>query len=308
MITRSRPDRTMMTSVKATSAKNNDFKATRTKNSQSTNSARQSNFKLGSKYFDQWFAQGLAQGFAQGFTQGFARGFAKAISDRLLVPIFEIIEAVFAFSFSFLGYRKLGKRVFDFLFALSVLVLFSPVYLFLALLIYLSSPGPILYVQRRIGRHGKAFSCMKFRTMIVDADVALEQLLNQCPASKAEFEDCFKLKDDPRITPIGKWLRMTSLDEFPQFWNVLIGDMSIVGPRPLVQEELPKYGVAINQVLTIRPGITGLWQVSGRNDIPYDQRIQIDSKYVRRHSIWLDLKIIFKTIGVVIFPKGNGAY
>jgi uncharacterized protein YjbI with pentapeptide repeats len=146
------------------------------------------------------------------------------------------------------------------------------------------------------------------KIMIVDADLALEQLLNQCPASKAEFEDCFKLKDDPRITPIGKWLRMTSLDEFPQFWNVLIGDMSIVGPRPLVQEELPKYGDAINQVLTIRPGITGLWQVSGRNDIPYDRRIQIDSKYVRRHSILLDLEIIFKTIGVVIFPKGNGAY
>jgi len=301
MITRSRPDRTMLTSIKAARGKNNDlnsdFKAARTKNAQSSNSFDRGNFNRG--------------GFQGGFKFGsryLNRRFAKSISDRLLLPIYAATEAVFDYSFSFLHYRKHGKRIFDFLFALSVLVLFSPVYLFLALLIYLSSPGPILYIQRRIGRNGKSFSCMKFRTMIVDADLALEQLLNQCPASKAEFEDCFKLKDDPRITRIGKWLRMTSLDEFPQFWNVLIGDMSIVGPRPLVQEELPKYGDAINQVLTIRPGITGLWQVSGRNDIPYDRRIQIDSKYVRRHSILLDLEIIFKTIGVVIFPKGNGAY
>jgi lipopolysaccharide/colanic/teichoic acid biosynthesis glycosyltransferase len=233
---------------------------------------------------------------------------SKLLGDRLFPRIFAVTAGAIDFCLGFLDYRQLGKRVFDFLFALGVLILFSPLYLFLALLIRLSSPGSVLYVQRRVGRHGKPFSCMKFRTMVVDADLALEELLDRCPVSKAEFEDSFKLKNDPRITPIGKWLRMTSMDEFPQFWNVLVGDMSIVGPRPLVQDELPKYGEAIEEVLTIRPGITGLWQVSGRNDIPYDRRVQIDSRYVRRHSIWLDLEIIFRTIGVVIFPKGNGAY
>jgi lipopolysaccharide/colanic/teichoic acid biosynthesis glycosyltransferase len=278
MITRSRPDRTMLTNIKAANLKPD----------RSRNARLPKNFQPGDKYLN--------------------RAFNKSLSDRWFSQIYATTEAIFDLSFSYLRYRQLGKRVFDFLFAFSVLTLFSPLYLFLSLLISLSSPGPVLYVQRRIGRHGEAFSCMKFRTMVVDADLALEQLLDQCPASKAEFEDCFKLKDDPRITPIGKWLRMTSLDEFPQFWNVLIGDMSIVGPRPLVLEELPKYGEVIEEVLTIRPGITGLWQVSGRNDIPYDRRIQIDSKYVRRHCLWLDLEIIVRTIGVVIFPKGNGAY
>jgi lipopolysaccharide/colanic/teichoic acid biosynthesis glycosyltransferase len=205
-------------------------------------------------------------------------------------------------------YKIRGKRIFDFLFSLAVLVIFSPVYILISLLIYLSSPGPILYRQRRVGKNGRLFTCMKFRTMIVGADKMLEQLLQSCPDCRAEFENTFKLKDDPRITPIGRWLRWTSLDEFPQFWNVLVGDMSVVGPRPLVPEELPKYGDAIDQVLSIRPGITGLWQVSGRNDIPYPKRIQIDVYYVRHHHFWLDAWIVLKTIGVVIFPKGNGAY
>ncbi|MDX1977866.1 MAG: sugar transferase [Pseudanabaenaceae cyanobacterium bins.68] len=229
-------------------------------------------------------------------------------TQAFLKPIFRSSRSLRKSLSQELSYNLLGKRIFDILFALSVLIIFSPVYLLLALLIQLSSPGPVLYVQARVGKNGRLFNCMKFRTMVVNADQVLEQLLDRCPASRAEFEHCYKLKQDPRITPIGKWLRMTSLDEFPQFWNVLIGDMSIVGPRPLVPEELPKYGEAIDQVLTIRPGITGLWQVSGRNDIPYEQRVQIDTRYVRRHSIFLDLEIIFKTIGVVIFPKGNGAY
>jgi lipopolysaccharide/colanic/teichoic acid biosynthesis glycosyltransferase len=144
--------------------------------------------------------------------------------------------------------------------------------------------------------------------MVVNADRILTEMLNTCPISRAEYEDSFKLKDDPRITPIGRWLRVTSLDEFPQFWNVLLGDMSVVGPRPLVKEELPKYGSAIDKVLTIRPGLTGLWQVSGRNDIPYPRRVQIDVHYAKHHCFWMDLYIIVKTIGVVIFPKGNGAY
>lgn len=200
------------------------------------------------------------------------------------------------------------KRTFDIVFSASVLVIFSPLYLILAILIAISSPGPIFYQQERVGKNFKHFKCIKFRTMIVNADRVLEDMLAKCPEKRQEFEETFKLKDDPRITWIGKFLRVTSLDEFPQFFNVLIGDMSVVGPRPLVPDELHKYGSKIDKVLTIKPGITGLWQVSGRNDIPYPQRVLIDVYYVNHHNWFLDLWIILKTIGVVIFPQDNGAY
>jgi lipopolysaccharide/colanic/teichoic acid biosynthesis glycosyltransferase len=144
--------------------------------------------------------------------------------------------------------------------------------------------------------------------MVNNADEILETVISQSPHLREEFEDNFKLKDDPRITWIGKFLRLTSLDEFPQFWNVLRGHMSVVGPRPLVPEELYKYGNRIDKVLTIRPGITGLWQVSGRNNIPYPQRVQIDVYYVNSRSWLLDIWVIIKTIGVIIFPHNNGAY
>ncbi|MBK4731317.1 sugar transferase [Oxynema sp. CENA135] len=216
------------------------------------------------------------------------------------------------------GFRPLGrlgrldveftKRLFDIVFSLGVLVVCSPVYLILALLIFLSSPGPIFYVQKRVGKNYKTFDCLKFRTMVQNADEMLQDLMETSPAIREEFEDNFKLKKDPRITWIGYFLRITSLDEFPQFWNVLKGDMSVVGPRPLVVEELPKYGRYIDKVLTIKPGITGLWQVSGRNDIPYPKRIQIDVYYVNFHHLWMDIWIVLKTIRVVIFPKNNGAY
>ncbi|MEG3844868.1 sugar transferase [Microcoleus sp. herbarium14] len=200
------------------------------------------------------------------------------------------------------------KRLFDILFSLSVLILFAPVYLLLALSIALSSSGPIFYVQERVGKNRKMFYCLKFRTMVENADDILLEIMEKSPHLRQEFEDNFKLKQDPRITWIGRFLRMTSLDEFPQFWNVLKGDMSVVGPRPLVEEELPRYGRHINKILTIRPGITGLWQVSGRNDIPYPRRVQIDLYYANDKNLWMDMWIVFKTIGVVIFPKNNGAY
>jgi len=206
------------------------------------------------------------------------------------------------------SYRRYGKRLFDIGFALTALVLFLPLYVVVALLIYVSSPGPILYVQTRVGRGGRLFRCMKFRTMVVGADKMLAELLESCPQCRAEFNKAYKLKQDPRITSIGKWLRLTSLDEFPQFWNVLMGDMSVVGPRPLVPEELPKYGEAIHEVLSVRPGITGLWQVSGRNDIPYPRRVQMDARYARHFTFGWDLRIALKTIGVVLFPRNNGAY
>jgi lipopolysaccharide/colanic/teichoic acid biosynthesis glycosyltransferase len=205
-------------------------------------------------------------------------------------------------------YEAVVKRIFDILFSLFVLIFFSPVYLCLGLLIFLCSPGPIFYIQERVGKNYKKFHCIKFRTMVDNADCVLGEMLASSPQIRAEFEDNFKLKHDPRITWIGRFLRITSLDEFPQFWNVLKGDMSVVGPRPLVVEELPKYGQAIDKVLTIKPGITGLWQVSGRNDIPYPQRVKIDVYYVTSKNLILDLWIVIKTIGVVVFPNNNGAY
>lgn len=201
-----------------------------------------------------------------------------------------------------------AKRLFDIVFSLFVLIFCSPVYLILIVLITISSSGPVFYKQQRIGKNHQPFNCIKFRTMVDRADLMLEAMMNDSPQIRQEFEADFKLKQDPRITKIGKFLRLTSLDEFPQFWNVLRGDMSVVGPRPLVPEELYKYGRKIDTVLTIKPGITGLWQVSGRNDIPYPKRIKIDVYYATSHNWLLDLWIIFKTIGIVIFPNNNGAY
>ncbi|MDJ0557000.1 MAG: sugar transferase [Microcoleaceae cyanobacterium MO_207.B10] len=201
-----------------------------------------------------------------------------------------------------------SKRLFDVLFSLSVLILFAPVYLVIALLIVFNSPGSVFYVQERVGKNRKLFRCLKFRTMVENADEMLGEIMETYPHLRQEFQESFKLKHDPRITWIGRFLRVTSLDEFPQFWNVLKGDMSVVGPRPLVVEELPKYGHHMDKILTIKPGITGLWQVSGRNDIPYPKRVQIDLYYVNCRNFWIDIWIMFKTIGIVIFPKNNGAY
>ncbi|MBR8830108.1 MAG: hypothetical protein N5P05_003233 [Chroococcopsis gigantea SAG 12.99] len=200
------------------------------------------------------------------------------------------------------------KRLFDIAFSLSVLIIFSPLYLLLTLLIAVSSKGPIFYVQERVGKNFKRFKCIKFRTMVTNADEVLESLFISSPHLREEFETNCKLKQDPRVTWVGKFLRLTSLDEFPQFWNVLVGDMSVVGPRPLVPEELHKYGNRMEKILTIRPGLTGLWQVSGRNDIPYPLRVQMDVYYVNSRNFLVDIWIVIKTLGVVLFPRNNGAY
>ncbi|MDB9311743.1 sugar transferase [Spirulina sp. CS-785/01] len=208
--------------------------------------------------------------------------------------------------------RKLNsatfKRLFDIVFSLMVLTLGSPVYLILALLIAIASPGPVFYVQQRIGKNYQPFYCIKFRTMVKDADRILGEMMATSPHLHQEFQKNYKLKQDPRITPVGKFLRLTSLDELPQFWNVLKGDMSVVGPRPLVKAELPFYGRYMAKVLQVKPGITGLWQVSGRNDIPYPRRIKMDVYYANSRTVILDLFIIIKTIGVMLFPRNNGAY
>jgi lipopolysaccharide/colanic/teichoic acid biosynthesis glycosyltransferase len=202
----------------------------------------------------------------------------------------------------------LVKRLFDIVFSLSVLIFCAPVYLLLAGSIAFSSSGAVFYTQERVGKNRQHFYCIKFRTMIPDADLHLQEMMAQSDTLRREFSENFKLKQDPRITRIGKFLRITNLDEFPQFINVLKGEMSVVGPRPLVPEELERYGKDIDRVLTIRPGITGLWQVSGRNDIPYDQRIKIDVRYVKDRNFWLDLQIVFRTILLTVMTKNNGAY
>lgn len=229
----------------------------------------------------------------------------RAFPGRSFSPLVSIDKLIGRFLELEVGFFK---RLFDILFSLSVLILFAPVYLPIAFLIVLSSPGSVFYIQERVGKNRKLFRCFKFRTMVENADEMLGEIMEKSPDLRREFEDNFKLKEDPRITGIGRFLRVTSLDEFPQFWNVLKGDMSVVGPRPLVAEELPKYGHHMDKILTIRPGITGLWQVSGRNDIPYPRRVRIDLYYVNFRNLWIDLLIVFKTIGVVIFPKNNGAY
>ena len=201
-----------------------------------------------------------------------------------------------------------AKRIFDILFSLFILIFFAPVYLVLGCLIAITSPGSVFYIQQRVGKNYQRFGCIKFRTMVSNADEMLQSMMDTYPEMRQEFEENYKLKKDPRVTWMGKFLRLTSLDEFPQFWNVLKGDMSVVGPRPLVPKELCKYGHRIDKVLTIRPGITGLWQVSGRNDISYPQRIRMDVYYVNNHNGLLDLWLILKTMVVILFPHKNGAY
>jgi lipopolysaccharide/colanic/teichoic acid biosynthesis glycosyltransferase len=204
--------------------------------------------------------------------------------------------------------RDNTKRAFDIVFSMSVLIVCAPIYLALAMAIACTSSGSIFYIQERVGKNHKRFGCIKFRTMVPNADRLLDEMIAQSEDLRQEFSENFKLKEDPRITKIGKFLRITNLDEFPQFINVLKGEMSVVGPRPLVPEEIERYGLAIDRVLTIRPGVTGLWQVSGRNDIPYAQRIRIDVNYVKRRNFWLDLRIVIKTIHLTVISKNNGAY
>ncbi len=199
------------------------------------------------------------------------------------------------------------KRVFDVVFSITAIILFFPFFILLGILIKLNDRGPILFKQKRVGYKGKEFYIYKFRTMYPDAEERLKEILKNNPQAKKEWEETFKLKNDPRITPIGKFLRRTSLDEVPQFINVLKGEMSVVGPRPVKKEELEKYyGKYARYYTSVKPGITGLWQVEGRNDLSYKERVRKDVFYAKKHSFLLDMKIILKTIKVVL--TGKGAY
>ena len=164
----------------------------------------------------------------------------------------------------------------------------------------------MFYRQTRIGRGGKPFKVVKFRSMVMNADQALEQYFERYPQLRVDWEKDQKLKSDPRITRIGRFLRQTSLDEMPQLWNVLRGEMSVVGPRPIVQAEVSRYSDKFGLYLQVLPGITGLWQVSGRNNVTYDERVNFDTYYVRNWSVWLDIYILIRTVKVVL--AGDGAY
>lgn len=202
--------------------------------------------------------------------------------------------------------NRFTKYTFDMLCCIMGAVVLVPIFLIISLLIFIDSPGPVIFAHRRLRNKGKEFNCYKFRTMVLDAETALERHLAESPDAREEWERDHKLKDDPRITRFGRFLRKTSLDELPQLINVIKGEMSLVGPRPIVRAEVPKYGELINDYYLVRPGLTGYWQISGRNDISYDTRVAMDSWYVRNWSFWLDIDIILKTFKVVL--KKDGAY
>ncbi|MCL2191166.1 MAG: undecaprenyl-phosphate galactose phosphotransferase WbaP [Treponema sp.] len=198
------------------------------------------------------------------------------------------------------------KRFIDIFLVIVGGIIVLPALLFVALLVKLTSPGPVLYGHKRMGRNGKPFYALKFRSMATDANERLEKLLETNPDLKKEWEENHKLKVDPRVTKLGKFLRRTSIDEFPQLINILKGEMSLVGPRPITEGEVEKYGEDFSWIFSVRPGLTGLWQVSGRSETDYTSRVSYDTYYLQSWSLWLDLWVIYKTFGVVL--HGKGAY
>jgi Undecaprenyl-phosphate galactose phosphotransferase WbaP len=202
--------------------------------------------------------------------------------------------------------QKSVKRLLDLTLIFVAAPLLAPFVVVLAILIKLDSVGPILYSQKRVGFDGKEITIWKFRSMSSNAKEELAQLLEQDPSSKREWEENFKLKNDPRVTRFGDILRRTSLDELPQIWNILRGEMSMIGPRPIVQDEIPLYGKEFEIYKQVLPGLTGMWQISGRNDLPYRERVNLDIYYVQNWSIWLDIHILMHTVWTVL--EGRGAY
>jgi len=195
------------------------------------------------------------------------------------------------------------KRIFDFCFSLILVPLLFPLMALIALLIKLDSKGPVFFTHKRVGKGGKLFNCYKFRTMVENAEEMLDKVLQDQEAHQ-EWKKDFKLREDPRITAIGGFIRKFSFDEIPQIFNVIKGDMSFVGPRPIVREEIRKYGQGFEYYQSVKPGITGLWQINGRNDTDYSKRVSLDKKYILDKNILLDLKIIFKTLPAVLSRRG----
>lgn len=195
------------------------------------------------------------------------------------------------------------KRLIDVVSALLALILFSPLFIFLILLVSLDG-GPPFFRQLRLGYQGQIFTMWKFRSMVVDAETHLEMMLKNDETLREHWGVWRKFKSDPRTTILGKWLRRSSLDELPQLWNVLVGDMSLVGPRPILPGEVELWGRDVIMYQSVRPGITGLWQVSGRSKLSYEERILLDLEYIRNRSWWLDSLIMLKTIRVVFLSIG----
>jgi exopolysaccharide biosynthesis polyprenyl glycosylphosphotransferase len=229
-------------------------------------------------------------------------GLYEIITTGLTVNEFAYVPLVYVNKVRLTGSDELSKLILDMVITIPGLLLISPLLLIIALLIKLSSPGPIVHKRRVMGLNGKQFNALKFRTMVVNGD----EVLAKHPELKAELEANHKLKNDPRVTKVGIFLRKFSLDELPQLFNVIKRDMSLVGPRMISPEEVAMYKQFDMNLLTVRPGITGLWQVSGRSDITYDERVRLDMYYIRNWSIWLDLQLLFQTIPAVL--KGRGAY
>ena len=197
------------------------------------------------------------------------------------------------------------KRVIDLSIALPALLFVSPMMIAMAIAIRAQDGGPALFRQSRVGRDGENFTCFKFRTMVMDADARLERLLASDPVAAAEWAKDQKLRNDPRILGvIGHFLRVTSLDELPQLLNIIRGDMSVVGPRPIVRSEIAKYDGYYRHYISVRPGVTGLWQVSGRNDVSYEKRVRLDAAYARCWCVGLDLWILWRTVPAVLFRRG----
>ena len=203
-------------------------------------------------------------------------------------------------------YNRIFKRAFDLILTVIGGLMISPVLLGIALMVAFDNRGRIIFAHERVGRGGKKFPCYKFQTMVPDAKERLEKYLAENEEARREWEETFKLTNDPRVTKLGSFLRRTSLDELPQLWNVIRGDMSLVGPRPIVEEEVVKYGENIREYYMVLPGITGMWQVSGRSDTTYPERVAMDAWYVRNWSVWIDIMYLFKTVKAVV--TGKGAY
>ncbi len=208
------------------------------------------------------------------------------------------------YRFAAWGRAPLMKRTLDLLLTVTGGLIILPLIALIVVAIRLGSRGPVLFWHERIGRRGRRFKAVKFRTMVVNGDEIIAAHLAANPAAREEWRRDHKLKSDPRVTWIGRILRRTSLDELPQLWNVLRGEMSLVGPRPIVREEIPKYGEQFDVYILALPGITGMWQVSGRNDTGYRQRVALDVEYVSTWCLWLDVKILLRTILVVVGQKG----
>ena len=200
------------------------------------------------------------------------------------------------------------KRFFDFSLSLFLIIILTPLFIIIGLLIRINSKGSIIYTQKRIGKKNKTFACYKFRTMDPNAKYLLKQILNRNTNFKNEFEETRKISNDPRITKIGRCLRYTSLDELPQIFNVFKGDMSFIGPRPIVKSEIKKYGNNFEKAFSVKPGISGLWQVSGRNNLSYKKRVQLDIFYADNINFTIDIKIFVRTIMVLLLPNGKGAF